>query len=85
MPPDYQEKDIYIYIYISFLTAIRIRKQSRRRCTKSLPNPRGRLPRGWLQTQSLNSFYQTDIIISISFPRDVSVTYMSHAANCNAY
>jgi hypothetical protein len=75
--PDYQER---IYII-----AIRIRKQSGRRFTKSLPNPKGRLPRGWLQTQSLNSFYQTDIIISISFPRDVSVTYMSRAANCNAY
>jgi hypothetical protein len=69
---------------MSFLTAIRIRKESGPRCTERLPNPKGRLPRGWLQTQSLNSFYQTDIIISISFPRDVSVTYVSRAANCNA-
>ena len=64
--------------YISFITAIRIRKHSGRCCTKCLPNPKGRLPRDWRQTQSLNSFYQTDIIISISFPRDVSITYISH-------
>jgi hypothetical protein len=42
-----------------------------------LPNSKGRLPRGWRPNHSLNSFYQTDGIISISFPYDVSIACTS--------